>query len=271
MSDGCCHMLTPRITHCSLLITHYASPLTKPNRNWLESSIMNMKSTSSPFQLLVFDWDGTLMDSEARIVACLGMALADLDLPSLPRERLSNVIGLGLPEAVRNLLPTADEHLMTRFIERYRLHFLAGDQVASTLFPGVLETLRRLGEAGFMLAVATGKSRRGLDRSLAETGCADLFVASRCADECFSKPHPQMLLEIMADLDTPPHETLMIGDTEYDLQMAGNAGTAALAVSYGVHERARLLQHGPLACLDDIAEIIPWLGVRHGGREVVEL
>lgn len=232
--------------------------------------LMNMKPTHGPFQLLVFDWDGTLMDSEARIVACLEMALADLGLPALPRERLSNVIGLGLPEAVRDLLPEADHELVARFTDRFRHYFLSPDPVPSALFPGALETLIRLADAGYLLAVATGKSRRGLDRSLAETGCAGLFTTTRCADECFSKPHPQMLLEIMTDLDTPPHETLMIGDTEYDLQMAGNAGTAALAVSYGVHDPARLLRHGPLACLDDISEIIPWLGIRHGGREVVE-
>jgi len=232
---------------------------------------MNTKTTAPLFHLLVFDWDGTLMDSEARIVACLEMALADLGLPSLPRERLSNVIGLGLPEAVRDLLPDAGHELVARFIDRFRHHFLSPEPVPSTLFPGVLETLTRLADAGYLLAVATGKSRRGLDRSLTETGCAGLFAITRCADECSSKPHPQMLLEIMTDLDTPPHQTLMIGDTEYDLQMAGNAGTAALAVSYGVHERARLLQHGPLACLDHIAEIVPWLGVRHGEREAVEL
>lgn len=228
------------------------------------------ENTNSPFQLLVFDWDGTLMDSEAHIVASLEKALADLDLPSLPRERLSNVIGLGLSEAVRDLLPDVDQDVVADFIDRYRHHYLSADPVSSALFPGALETLSRLANAGYLLAVATGKSRHGLERSLKETGCAEFFAVTRCADECFSKPHPQMLQEIMTDLDTPSHQTLMIGDTEYDLQMAGNAGTAALAVSYGVHERERLLQHGPLGCLDHIAEIIPWLGIPHEGREVVE-
>ena len=229
-----------------------------------------MTHASASFRLLVFDWDGTLMDSEARIVACLARALDDLGLPPLPRQRLSNVIGLGLPEAGRDLLPDAEPALVARFIERYRHHFLVGDATPSSLFPGARETLQRLSDAGFLLAVATGKSRRGLERSLAETECGDFFAVTRCADECFSKPHPQMLREIMTDLDTPAQQTLMIGDTEYDLQMAVNAGTAALAVSYGVHDAARLLRHGPLACLDHIAEIIPWLGIRHGEREVVE-
>ncbi len=225
---------------------------------------MQNKRFADRFRLLVFDWDGTLMDSQGRIVACLARALEETGLPPLAPERLSNVIGLGLPEAARQLLPHVPESVVERFIAAYRRHYLSDKGEATPLFPGARETLQALHEAGFLLAVATGKSRRGLARSLEETGCGDLFLASRCADECFSKPHPQMLQDIMTDLDTPPEQTLMIGDTEYDLLMAANAGTASVAVSYGVHERERLLSHNPLACLDAIEEILPWLGLDEG-------
>jgi len=215
-------------------------------------------------ELLVFDWDGTLMDSEARIVDCLELALADLDLPLLPRDSLKDIIGLGLQEAIHQLMPELDEIMAQKFTERYRAHYLSEQQCPTKLFPGTLETLQALSQQGHMLAIATGKARRGLDRSLTDSGCGDLFVASRCADECFSKPHPQMLLEIMTLLDTPPEQTLMIGDTEYDMLMAQNAGAHALAVSYGVHERSRLLQHGALECLNDIRDIIGWLDGMQG-------
>ncbi|HFD92696.1 MAG TPA: HAD-IIIA family hydrolase [Gammaproteobacteria bacterium] len=211
------------------------------------------------FELLVFDWDGTLMDSEGRIVDCLEATFADLGLPPLPRDTLKDVIGLGLREAIDRLAPGLDEGRAQQFIECYRAHYLCGKKRPTELFPGALETLRELEQRGYMLAIATGKARRGLERSLGEAGCGELFVASRCADECFSKPHPQMLQELMTLLDTPPERTLMIGDTEYDMQMAQNAGTHALAVGYGVHHPQRLAQHGALACLDDICDIVPWL------------
>lgn len=218
---------------------------------------------SLPYKLLVFDWDGTLMDSEARIVSCLSMTLSDLGLPALARDTLLNVIGLGLPEAVATLLPQADTDLIRCFIDRYRYHFLSDHHAQAVLFPGAKDVLIELDRQGYLLAVATGKGRRGLDRSLEDTGCGTLFAQSRCADETASKPHPRMLLEIMDVLGVEPRETLMIGDTEYDLQMARNAGAHALAVSYGVHTRERLLACAPLGCLETITEILPWLeGVR---------
>ncbi|MCC6209217.1 MAG: HAD-IA family hydrolase [Gammaproteobacteria bacterium] len=212
-----------------------------------------------PYKLLVFDWDGTLMDSEARIVSCLSMTLSDLGQTALARDTLLNVIGLGLPEAVATLLPRADADLIRRFIDRYRYHFLSDHHAPAVLFPGAKETLDELDRQGYLLAVATGKGRRGLDRSLEDTGCGRLFSLSRCADETASKPHPRMLIEIMDVLGVEPAETLMIGDTEYDLQMARNAGAHALAVSYGVHTRERLLACEPLGCLDAISEIPGWL------------
>ncbi len=199
------------------------------------------------------------MDSEGRIVDCLEATFLDLDLPLLPRETLRDVIGLGLREAIEKLVPGLDEGRAQRFIESYRAHYLCGEKRPTELFPGALEALRELERRGYLLAIATGKSRRGLERSLGEAGCANLFVASRCADECFSKPHPQMLQELMALLGVSPARTLMIGDTEYDMQMARNAGSHALAVGYGVHHPQRLARHGALACLYDIRDIVPWL------------
>lgn len=211
------------------------------------------------FTLLVFDWDGTLMDSIDRIVASMEAAATDLDLVPLERVDVLNIIGLGLPEAIARLFPQAGQDMHSRFADRYRHYFVEASPVPAPLFPGAAATLASLREQGYLLAVATGKARRGLDRALADTGCAHFFHASRCADEVKSKPHPQMLLEIMAQLDVPAHATLMIGDTDYDMKMAVNAGVPALAVSYGVHTGERLRQHGPLACLDAIGELVPWL------------
>jgi phosphoglycolate phosphatase len=157
------------------------------------------------------------------------------------------------------LYPDADVVTREAFVHHYREHFLSSQQLPSLLFPGALETLQQLHQQGYLLAVATGKSRRGLDRSLEETDTRGLFHATRCADECFSKPHPQMLLEIMSVLDIMPVNTLMIGDTEYDMLMASQAGAAALAVDYGVHDRQRLLEQQPLDCLSDIRELHGWL------------
>lgn len=214
---------------------------------------------SSRYRLLVFDWDGTLMDSVAQIVGCLQQVIMELNLVPRPNAALSNIIGLGLPESVLNLYPDADENYITTFIDCYRKHFLSSQLPQSRLFDGALETIKQLHTQGYLLAVATGKSRRGLQRSLTKTGSTALFHATRCADESISKPHPQMLLEIMDVLDVIPEETLMIGDTEYDLLMANQAGTDALAVDYGVHERLRLLALQPRGCLSDIREIIAWL------------
>ncbi len=209
-------------------------------------------------RLIVFDWDGTLMDSETQIVHALFGAIADLQLASRNADQCREIIGLGLPEAIEALYPGEDEVFARRFVERYREHWFA---VAphSDLFPGARETLQVLKEAGFSLAVATGKGRLGLEKVLQLTDLEGLFAATRCADETRSKPHPQMLGEILQQLQIAPGETLMVGDTEYDMHMARQAGVHPVAVSYGVHERQRLLQHEPLACLDNISELIDWL------------
>lgn len=211
------------------------------------------------FKLLVFDWDGTLMDSEARIVSCVRAATRDMAIETPADEQIRDIIGLGLKEALEKLFPGSDEPFKERFIDFYRRYFLHEDSTPSLLFPRALEVLNGLAAKDYLLAVATGKGRPGLDKVLEETGLRSLFHATRCADETFSKPHPEMLMQIMDELGAEPVETLMIGDTEYDLQMAINAGTHGLAVSYGVHSVDRLNQFNPLGCLDDISELLDWL------------
>lgn len=212
------------------------------------------------FELLVFDWDGTLMDSEAHIVASMHNAMSDVGLPPLPDGSVSNVIGLGLQEAIETILPGIDDDTCSAVFDRYRYHFLANDPTSP--FEGAEAVLTELNDAGYLLAVATGKGRPGLKRVLESTGFGQYFIETRCADETRSKPHPQMLHEIMEVLDVAPEKTLMIGDTEYDLQMANAAGVAPLAVDYGVHERERLLECNPLDCLMSIKELPEWL-VQH--------
>ncbi|WP_428604593.1 HAD-IA family hydrolase [Sedimenticola sp.] len=211
------------------------------------------------FKLLVFDWDGTLMDSEARIVSCVRAATQDMAIETPADEQIRDIIGLGLKEALEKLFPGSDAPFKERFIDFYRHYFLHEDSTPSRLFPHVREVLDYLASQDYLLAVATGKGRPGLNKVLQETGLAPRFHATRCADETFSKPHPEMLLQIMDELGVTPADTLMIGDTEYDLQMAINAGTHGLAVSYGVHTVDRLNQFNPLGCLDDISELSDWL------------
>lgn len=211
------------------------------------------------FKLIVFDWDGTIMDSEAKIVDCIQAAFADVGAHPPGREAARNIIGLGLSEAMAELWPEADDTRIELVVDRYRHHFLVANETPSALFPGARELMAWLIGRGYLLGVATGKSRRGLNSELDGTGLGDRFHATRCADETFSKPHPEMLLQLMNELDVCGPETLMVGDTEYDLQMARNAGAGALAVCYGVHERERLLKQTPLDCLDTLQDMRPWL------------
>jgi phosphoglycolate phosphatase len=208
-------------------------------------------------RLIVFDWDGTLMDSEAQIVACLHAAIEDLALDPLADEVVRNVIGLGLREAIDTLVPGRDADFHQAFVAHYRRHWFASD--GSSLFDGVRETLEICRQQGFLLGVATGKSRRGLDRVLSETGLREFFDATRCADEAPSKPHPQMLHDVMEQLDVLPRQTIMVGDTEYDMEMATNAGTGKVAVTSGVHSETRLNLHAPLVCLARIADMPLWM------------
>jgi phosphoglycolate phosphatase len=211
------------------------------------------------FDLLVFDWDGTLMDSEARIVASLNAAFVEIGVEPPARAKSREVIGLGLEQAMMQLWPQSTHAQRTELMLRYRHHFLEADDTPMPLFPGAAEVISELHRSGYLLAVATGKSRRGLVSALVESGLQPFFHATRCADETFSKPHPQMLTELLDELGADAERSLMIGDTEYDLEMARNAGVAAVGVSTGVHSRERLLALQPLACLPSIAELPQWL------------
>jgi len=211
------------------------------------------------FDLIVFDWDGTLMDSEAKIVRCMQAAAVDTGIPDPGADAIRDIIGLGLNEAMQVLFPEQVPVRRAELVERYRRHFLELDTTGMPLFPGVTQGLTQLTQQGYLLAIATGKARRGLDRILDETGMRHLFVSSRCADEAFSKPHPQMLEDILDQTGVEAGRTLMVGDTVYDMEMARSAKVAGLAVSYGVHARERLLDCGALACLDSFPEVCAWV------------
>jgi phosphoglycolate phosphatase len=215
--------------------------------------------TARSYDLVIFDWDGTLMDSAAKIVHCFERAFADAGLPYPGANAVRRIIGLGLKEAVSDLMPGTASSLCDAVIERYREHFLGLDSEAMALFPGVREGLEMLNRHGALLAVATGKSRRGLDRVLTTTGLGDLFVSTRCADEAFSKPHPRMLMDILDRTGMTPDRAVMIGDTTYDMLMAKAAGMAGIAVSYGVHTQDELMRHGPVACCTSFGEVLSWL------------
>lgn len=210
------------------------------------------------YDLVVFDWDGTLLDSAGAIVQAIQAACRDIGHPAPSEAQARHVIGLGLADAMQHAVPDLPIERYPAMIERYRFHYLAGDNQL-TLFHGVPDLLADLQAAGHILAIATGKSRVGLERALDHSSLRPLFQASRCADECHSKPHPQMLEELMAEFGVTGVATVMIGDTSHDLMMARNAGVDSLAVTYGAHPHDRLLEHQPLACLHTVAELGTWL------------
>jgi phosphoglycolate phosphatase len=210
------------------------------------------------FDFIVFDWDGTLMDSTSTIVKCIQAAARDLDLPIPDNKAASYVIGLGLQDAMQAAIPDLDPVNYPRMVERYRFHYLGQDHEL-TLFDGVAEMLKELAQDGYFLAVATGKSRVGLNRALNAAKLLTTFDATRCADETFSKPHPAMLQELTRELGQDLKRTLMVGDTTHDLQMAVNAGTASVAVSYGAHSEAELNGLHPLFCATSVMQLHDWL------------
>ncbi|MFJ7566609.1 HAD-IA family hydrolase [Herminiimonas sp. NPDC097707] len=211
------------------------------------------------FDLIVFDWDGTLMDSTAVIVNCIQAAAKDLGLPIPDQKAASHVIGLSLQNAMEVALPDIDPKYYPRMVERYRYHYLNQDG-GLVLFDGVHEMLNDLSQQGYFLAVATGKSRVGLNRALNASKLLSLFDATRCADETFSKPHPAMLQELTRELGQDMKRTVMIGDTTHDLLLAQNAGASGIAVHYGAHTVAELQALNPLYAANSVAELHAWLG-----------
>jgi phosphoglycolate phosphatase len=210
------------------------------------------------FDLIVFDWDGTLMDSTSTIVKCIQGACRDLSLPIPHDDAASHVIGLGLFEAMQAVMPNVDPAIYPRMVERYRYHFLSKDHEL-VLFDGVRAMLNELSQEGYFLAVATGKSRVGLNRAMNAVGLLSLFDATRCADETFSKPHPAMLQELTRELGQDMRRTVMIGDTSHDLLMANNAGAAGIAVQYGAHPMDQLTACNPMYSASTVAQLHGWL------------
>lgn len=199
------------------------------------------------------------MDSVARIVASMQSAALATGLPVPADDAVRDIIGLGLREAIERLFPALDTRSFEQLVAAYRVQFLEACPVPAQMFCGARETLDHLRDRGFRLAIATGKGRQGLDRVLQEQGLSGYFEASRCADETRSKPHPLMLQQLIGQARVDPGATLMIGDTEYDMEMARSAGAHAMAATYGVHARERLARHQPVAYMDAIGELIQWL------------
>ncbi len=217
-----------------------------------------MPFSTRRYELLIFDWDGTLMDSTGVIATCIQAASRDMGLPEPTRETASHIIGLGLRQALRTLFPDLPDELHPELAAHYRRHFLARD-AEIPLFEGAFQLIDELRAQGYLLAVATGKARMGLRRALDHTGLHAHFHATRTADETVSKPHPAMIEELLDELAVDKSRALMIGDTTHDLEMARNAGVAALAVAYGAHPAEQLERLNPLAVCREFGELAQWL------------
>lgn len=214
--------------------------------------------TPRRFDLIAFDWDGTLFDSTAIIARCIQAAVVDVGGKKPTIEAASFVIGMGLMDALAHAAPDVSKERHPLLGDRYRHHYFAIQHEIS-LFEGVLPMLADLKARGHVLTVATGKSRRGLDEALSTSTLLGTFDASRTADQTAGKPDPLMLRELMAEFDVPPERTLMIGDTTHDLQMALNAGCASVGVSYGAHDPIFFDELGPIYVAHDVAQLHDWL------------
>lgn len=218
-----------------------------------------MSALAEKYKLLVFDWDGTLIDSIEQIVTSLQIASQSVCGEIVTEDSARGVIGLGLTEAIEKLHPELDLTTIEQVAAAYKQHYLYENPVQAQLFDGVTDMLDELTANGYQLAIATGKSRIGLDRALQEHSMEDYFVTTKCAGENRSKPHPEMLLNILHELDALSTQTLMIGDSEHDLMMANNAQVDSVAVSHGVRGANVLMTHQPLICLDKITDLSRFL------------
>ena len=219
---------------------------------------MHNDNTTRRFDLIAFDWDGTLFDSTASIVRCLQEAVQDVGGTRPTHEQASYVIGLSLPLALRHVAGDISADKYPLLTERFRYHYVR-HMNDITLFDGAVELLHKLRDQGYKLAVATGKNRRGLDEVLQTVNLTQVFHATRTADQTASKPDPLMLHELMEELDVTPQRTLMVGDTTHDLQMALNAGCPSVAVSFGAHKPTVFSNFKPLFVADNIAALSDWI------------
>ena len=225
----------------------------------MDPSPANARPQAAAYRLVIFDWDGTLLDSVGSIVECTRVTLDELGLDGVPDSFVRGLLGLGLRETVDALCPGCDEELYQRVIQTYRKHWFGGFSTRPVLFPGVIDTLDELRRRGMLLAVATAKGRLGLDADLESTGIGGHFAATRTITEAPSKPDPGMVLDILEELAVPAGEALVVGDTTHDLRMAANAGVRGVAVSCGSQSRAELLAVEPAACLESAVELPAWL------------
>ena len=210
------------------------------------------------FDLIVWDWDGTLANSTGMITDAIVSAAAQVGLPALDPLAASNIIGLGLKESIHALFGNISAEKAQALAKQYTANYYAGESEIP-LFEGAADTIKTLHKRGFKLAVATGKGRRGLNLALEHCGLSPYFHATKTVDECFSKPHPQMLDELMDALIVRPERTLMIGDTSYDLQMASNAGVPAVAVTFGAQSQDKLNSYNSIAMFNQFSELSSWL------------
>lgn len=213
------------------------------------------------YAAVLFDWDGTVMDSTYSIASSIQLASADLELPVPSIQQASWVIGLSLESALYRAVPDLTAEQMPLFLERYRYHFMQRDPHIK-LFDGILPFMGELRGRQIALGVATGKSRQGLDRVLQQVNLSTFFDATRCADETRSKPDPEMLHQLLAELMLEPEQVLMVGDTVHDIHMAANAGMDSVAVTYGAHDPQTLVKAEPTVMVDNVAQMRDWVLAR---------
>lgn len=217
----------------------------------------------SKFKLIVFDWDGTLIDSTGRIIDSMQRAATDHGMSPVTDAQVQQIIGLGLPEAIKALWPSITNPKLAEMIPSYANYFISDSPVAMAPFDGCSELLDSLQEQGYLVAVATGKARKGLNRTMVDLKLGHYFAATRCADETQSKPNPQMLFELMEELKIKAEQTLMVGDTTYDLEMANAAGVASIGMTHGAHQLNQLQACKPLVLCHSMHELQRWI-TNHG-------
>src|SRR3990167_9435003 len=211
------------------------------------------------YQLIIFDWDGTLYDSSHFIVSCVQEAARRAEVMIPPTHVVRQMIGLSFDEALKRAIPDLSSEKTAKLRAIYRQCVMEADTIKPALFPKAKQTVQALFDAGYWLAIATGKGRAGLNADLTSLDLQSFFLTTRCAEETQSKPHPQMLFEIMDELGVPSEKTLMVGDTEYDVQLAKNAGVDAVAATYCVHKKEHLDAFDVKHFIDDIEELFPWV------------